>query len=555
MRGIARIRKRTCIAIAHLALVSPLLLSGCATTSGKDFRLHSPERDKQGQALKDAWSKVDLKTQTDIPRQNLAKTLAEQLATEEEIWSKRRSIVAGQMARDWTVTMFQSAAESGLNRVIGAVAPGQTPSSAARLYRGFAAMVKAETDGRDREASRILALGLSAPTCALVTGDAARRSKYLNEQLSNLPADKADQAGTYAGFVESMTRHCKAMQTAQDGQDQLFDTTMGPSGDLGKARAALKADEANLEADKTAAELAAASLKGLQAEYEAADRDLQRTKGEADQKRVEAAVARLKQWEADAKALEGKPIVGRLLSQVRLESLDKFLATYTAASTGKGTPAGSNRLAVALALIPDMEKRSDEALAQADRPNLTPFVLRKNIEQARSDAAARDVLRQEAIVDLRRRIVSTLEDQLEAYEGAYSASAQVAPKAVVKKDGKDAEVDVRWADVLQPVEAKPNTTLSEKELAPKIAAWRASTRYLEAEGRLRADIGQNYYRIYALQYEGVLIYAESSIQQWKGLVDPSVDLLAQWGAAGVVPQDVVQLFNSLMLLGIAVGVN
>lgn len=555
MSNIARLSIYTPFTIANLAVVAALLLSGCSTTGGSDFRIHSPERDKQGQALKDAWSKVDLKSQIDIPRQNLAKTLTEQLATEEEIWSKRRSIVAAQMARDWTVAKFQSQAEAGLKRVVGPVAAGETPASAAKKYREFSATIKTESDGRDHEARRILALGLSAPTCGIVTGDTAKRLKYLNEQVGNLPADKADQASAYAGLVSTMTSHCNAIQVAKDGQAKLIDTTLANGGDLGKAIATLKAEEASLEADKTAAELAAASLKGIQATYENAEKDFLRTKGAEDQKRVEDAIAKLKNWETDTKALEGKPIFGKLLSQIRLESLDKFLATYTAASTGKGTPEGSNRLAVALALIPDMEKKSDEALTKADRPNLTPFVLRKNIEQARSDAASRDVERVAAIVDLRKKIVAALEDQLEAYEGAYSASSQVAQKAKVKKDGKESEVEVRWAEALQAVEAKPNTTIPEEQLNPKIAAWRASTRFLEAEGRLRADIGQSYYRIYALQYEGVLLYAESSIQQWKGLVDPSVDLLSQWGAAGVVPQDVIQLFNSLMLLGVAVGVN
>lgn len=183
MRQVAQLWKHTPFAVANMALVSALLLSGCSTTGGTDFRIHSPERDKQGQALKDAWSKVDLKSQVDVPRQNLAKTLTEQLTTEEEIWMKRRSIVAGQMARDWTVARFQSEADAGLKRVTGTVATGETPASAAKKYRTLAAKVKTESDSKDHEARRILALGLSAPTCALVTGDTVKRLKYLNDQL------------------------------------------------------------------------------------------------------------------------------------------------------------------------------------------------------------------------------------------------------------------------------------------------------------------------------------------------------------------------------------
>lgn len=564
MHCVTRLNKFASFVVANAAGFAVILLSGCGTTNG-DFRLHSPERDKQGQALKEVWSKVNLKSQLDVPRENLKKTLAEQLATEEEIWSKRRSVVAGQMAHDWTVENFQNNAAVSLQRVIGRVAPSDavtdpasTAADAAKKYRIQAATAKQESDNRDRVVARILMQGSSAPTCAIVNGDPTKFAKYTDEKLSSLSTDKPEKAELFAGYVRTMQGSCSRLQAAKMAQQQIIQPNekVAPDGELGKAFVALKEEEATLERDKTAAELAASSLKAVQAEYDAAEKALKSSPGAETKKAVDDAIAKLKTWEADVKKLEGNPIIGKLLSEVRLESLDKFLATYDAAAAGKGTEPGSNRLAVALALIPEMQKKSDEALANAERPNLTPFVLRKNIEQARANAANRDVERRAAIIDLQRKIVATLEDQLDAYEGAYTASLQVDKKTKVKaKNGKDVDVDVRWAEALQAVESKPNVTASENVLKPKIAAWRASTRYLEAEGRMRADIGQTYYRIYALQYEGVLLYAESSIAQWKGLVDPSVDLLAQWGAAGVVPQDVIQLFNSLMLLGIAVGVN
>lgn len=562
-----RVKTIASFSALHALAFSMMLLSACSTTS-LQFRLHSPERDKQGQSLKEAWSKVDLKSQLEVPRENLKKTLAEQLATEEEIWSKRRSVIAGQMAHDWTVETFQNKAASGLQRVIGSISPpvagasaAAAPSaaaSAAASYLTQATMAKAVSDNRDRAAARILMLGVSAPTCEIVNGDPSKLKKYADEKLSGFPADKPEKAGLFVGFIVAMQGSCKGLQDASKAQRQIIqpDKMLAPTGELGKAFVDLDQEESALEKDKTAAELAATSLKAVQAELDAAEKALKASPGADTKKAVEDALDKLKKWQADVKKLEASPLLGKLLSEVRLESLDTFLATYDAAATGKGTAPGSNRLAVALALIPEMQRKSDEALANAERPNLTPFILRKNIEQARANAASRDVERRAAIIDLQRRIVATLEDQLEAYAGAYAASLQVNKKTRVKeKDGKEVDVDVRWAEALQAVESKPNVSVSEDVLKPKIAAWRASTRYLEAEGRLRADVGQTYYSIYALQYEGVLLYSESSIAQWKGLVDPSVDLLAQWGAAGVVPRDVIQLFNSLMLLGIAVGVN
>ena len=545
-------RKAPSFASVISALLAAMLLLGCSTTDG-GFHIHSPERDKQGQALKEAWSKVDLKSQLDVPRQNLAKTLAEQLATEEAIWSRRRSVIAGQMAGDWTVATFQSKSVSGLRRVLGTVTPPDTAASAAERYRTESENVRTENDNRDRLTSRIVMLGVTAPTCDIVAAGDQKLGEYVNLKLKAFPADKTESAALLGGNVNAMKGACERLQAAQANKQRILQPNAAVSvdGELGKALLDLRVEETALEKDKTAAELLAAALKAAEADYETAEMALKANPGAGTKKSVDDAIAKLKAWQADAKQIEGNPFLARILSQIRLDSLDKFLATYDSAAGGKGTDPGSNRLAVALALIPDMQQKTAQALANAERPNLTPFVLRKNIEQAKADAASRDAERREAIIDLRRKIVVALEDQLDAYAGAYGASLQVA--ATTKKEGM--EVPARWAEALQAIESKPNVAVPADVLKPKIAAWRASTRYLEAEGPMRADVAQNYYRIYALQFEGVLLYAESSIQQWKGLVDPSVDLLAQWGASGVVPQDVVQLFNSLMLLGIAVGVN
>jgi hypothetical protein len=552
MHCIVSARKVASFVPAPAVVIAAMLLSACAT-SNDGFYIHSPERDKQGQAVKEAWSKVDLKSQVDVPRQNLTKTLAEQLATEEEIWSKRRAIVAGQMAGDWTVAKFQSKAAEGLQRVLGKVAPPDTAASAAARYREETKNAQAENDNKERLTSKIVMLGVTAPTCDIVTAGKAEFDEYVNLKLREFPADKIDKAALLVQNITTLKGRCENLQAARESKERVLQPNpkVAPGGELGKAFLDLKSEEDALAKDKTDAELATAALKAAQAKYDSAEKAFQADPGAGTKKDVDDAIVKLKAWNEDAKKLQDSPFLDKLLSDVRLDALDKFLATYDAAATGKGTEAGSNRLAVALALIPDMEKKSAEALANAERPNLTPFVLRKNIEQARAEAAKREVERREAVVDLRRKIVASLEDQLDAYAGAYVASSKV--PATSKKEGKD--VPVRWAEALQTIDSKPDVTVPANVLEPKIAAWRASTRYLEAEGRLRSDVGQSYYRIYALQYGGVLLQAESSIQQWKGLVDPSVDLLAQWGASGVVPQDIIQLFNSLMLLGIALGVN
>jgi outer membrane protein TolC len=79
--------------------------------------------------------------------------------------------------------------------------------------------------------------------------------------------------------------------------------------------------------------------------------------------------------------------------------------------------------------------------------------------------------------------------------------------------------------------------------------------FLDAEGRLRAEAGKTRYRMTALERERTLSIAESNINQWKALIDPSVDLMVAYGTSGLKSSDIQAFLNSLTLLWIGVGVN
>lgn len=521
-------------------------LSGCSSTSGglSGARLYSAERDKQGQAAKEAWSKVDLKSQIEVPRQNLAKTLAEQIAIEEDIWMKRRGIQAGRMAGSWTVDEFRETAGAELLRVVGG-ADAHAAEGRAREYKGAANKVETATNQLDGPINKMEASGIAPPPCSVAMDD-AKLAEYNKAKLQSVSEARA---AIYAGSMKSLVTACETIASNQTA------AAKAAGGELGKARRELADEEAALERAKVDADLLLTNLKTAQAEYEAAEKELKGNPGQTKDK-VNSALDKLRALveelpgsvNPDAKAgddklLKESAIATKLFSQERLDAINKFLENYDSVLKGDGTAAGSNRLAVALALFPDLQQKSQEALANADQPNLTPLILRKKIEQTKLDTANRDLERMHTVIGLRRQIVTGLEAQLYAYQNAYEGSKQV-NKTIAK-----------WSDALQPIEEKPGEPVPISVKNEKVAAWKASSQFLEAEGRMRADVGQNYYRVYALQSEGALLYAESSIQQWKGLIDPSVDLLAQWGASGVTSNDVIQLFNSLMLLGIAIGVN
>ena len=524
-------------------VVAAIGLSGCGSTSGglSGARLYSPERDKQGQAAKEAWSKVDLKSQIEVPRQNLAKTLAEQVATEEEIWIKRRDIQATRMAGSWTVIAFRETIGDQLVRVVGG-ADAAAAEARAQTYQEGANAVETATQQLDGPINKMAASGVAPPPCSVAI-DSAKLAEYSKTKLQLVSTDRA---AIYAGSLGGLVEDCKKVALNQEV------VAKAAGGELGKARTELADETDALERERVAADLLLTDLKAAQAEYEAAEKELKGNPTQTKDK-VNAALDRLRvlvgklpaSGNPDAaiggdKLLEGA-IATKLFSQERLDSINKFLETYDSVAKGDGAAAGSNRLAIALALFPDLQQKSQEALANAERPNLTPLVLRKNIEQTKLDTANRDLERRQTVIGLRRQIVTSLEGQLYAYHDAYKGTQKI-PNG-------------RLSEALQPVEEKPGKTVPDSVRSEKVAAWKAASQFLEAEGRMRADVGQNYYRVYALQSEGALLYAESSIQQWKGLIDPSVDLIAQWGASGVTSNDAIQLFNSLMLLGVAIGVN
>jgi len=567
-RGRAR-RGRAGLALLASALLAALL-SGCGTSKF----LHSAERDKQGQAAKEAWGQVDLKSQIEVPRQNLAKSLAAQIAIEEEIWTKRRGTVAQQMAADWDVWEFRTRSANRLVRVLGG---SNMPKVDLEKPAAFAAAANIAVDrAKDYQTAadnaavaasmkgylegRLAILGMPAPPCSI-----AQDSKKLADYRTLKRKGIADQVlDEFDKTVDAFAKACKDKTTAETKMRALANTT--PRGQLGSALKALEDDEGEIETARERSLLLLASLKEAQAAYAAAEKEIE---GEPSKNRekIDDALKRLRalvgQLPASANPDAASSGTGKkddsfattLFSEERIASINEFLATYDDVVAGKGSPAGSNRFAVALALFPDLQAKTRSALADAEKPRLTPLILTKNLDQAKLDAANRDIERRQAILELRRKIVATLELQMDAYLGAYQAYEKVTAE-ITLADGK--KQNVMLFDALKPIEpcrkspASPECLKAREE---KLSAWRGATRFLEAEGRLRADFGQDTYRVLALEQEGVLLVAESSVQQWKALVDPSVELLKQWGEAGIRSDDLVKAWNSLMLLGIAVGVN
>ena len=527
-------RSRQAFAAVAVMGMAIALLGGCA--------LYSATRDQQGKDAKEAWRRVDLKAQVEVPRQNLAKLLDEQLRIEEEIWRSRRTFLTGAIVSGWTLDQLAAQVDQGLLRVLGGAQAQEAFERAealeSELSRRRAAEVKLAA-----AASTIRVSGIEPPTCAIVL-DPTLLAQFEEAARATTGAERFQ---AYRGASPSLADACR--QLREQGQTAF-------EGELGAARKAMVEEQAAIDNDKGAADLQAARMRAALAEYQAAEREFS-AKPADGRARIDEALAKLRTLAsalavaadpngAAASAAPGTAFSNKLMAEERLASLNRFLSTYDDVTAGKGTPEGSSRAAIALALFPDLLKKSQDALAEANKPRLAPLVLQKNLEQARLEAAQRDVQRRETLLELRRVHVRHQADQAMAYLNAARG---------LRRLDKAALDSQAMREVLRAYDDESRDASAARTREAKQQTWKAVTRFLEAEGHLRAEASKAQYRITALEHEGVLTYAESSINQWKGLIDPSVDLLADWGASGVKASDITDLFDSLMLLGIAIGVN
>lgn len=228
------------------------------------------------------------------------------------------------------------------------------------------------------------------------------------------------------------------------------------------------------------------------------------------------------------------------LSSARLEGLNEFLATYDSIRAGKGAPEGANKLAIALALFPDIQDQIEKARLEGEKPRLLPFVMAKQVEQAKLAAAKRHVARLDTTIRLQKQHADTLFDQLNTLDSAK-----------LGLDGLSDNTALR--DLLRPL--KPGQEPSKAALDDRIKAWRTLALYLRAQDNMRAQQNKLQHQIIALGYEEPLTQAESGLQQWKALLDPSVELLGLYGAAGLKAKDIQDFLNTLALLWIAAKVN
>jgi hypothetical protein len=510
------------------ALVAAWLAVGCSTTW-----IRSETRVKQGQAAQQAWAEVDLEQQVAVPRKNLQTLLDEQLKLEDELWATRRERLAYAMAYSWTQQEFRDRVSAGLTRVFGSTQ--LTPLTVAR--QNLQDAVDVQTN-RERV---LLAQGIPRPSCELISQAQTDPEKKL--RLDEFITNVGDENGIIVlrEFVRGSIANCATIVSGTSG--------VALGGELGIARGLLDADLTALQADQTRALPVRAAYETAVKEYEAAAAKLSpdKDKDGTAVAEVQAAMAKLTALFEQLKDASDVFSV-ELLSQAKLASVERFLSTYSDVRLGKASPENASKAAIALALFPELQAKAEAALKTAKAPNLVPLVMEKTVHQARLAAAQRDIATRNSVIAHRRVQLDLLMEQLDAYRRADVALNEALKAANV--------TDKTLLGALQPLAvAKEQDLAGQSPFESKQKLWKASALYLDAEGRLRAEVAKTRYRITALAHERALTYSEASIHQWKALVDPAVGLMVMYSESGFASSDVEAFANALTLLWIAIGVN
>lgn len=555
-------RKCTWI-VATLLLVA--LLCGCGGA-----RLYSEVRDKQGIATKDAWSKVDLNSIVATDRDNLQKVLKSQLDTQDQVASAYKTYRLRQILRAESASSKKCpppeecpSAKNGLfalisgelNEILGEANSDKAQKalldkladaieaktkyeaslySEARVESGYGIMgykiptcdsIKSEGDAPDDIADYINKHPLGDDRSVKLRGLIEQQRKYCEQKRPDPFA--AFTEGTLTKAIVQKVKDTEELATAERENAPLRDdykAALKEYNDAVKAAAPSGAQVAAIAPDPTAA---SSSGKTTCADAPSSTDTFAAKAGAAAHKLCVAV-------EALDKAKDALSI--QLLSKDRLDSLDKFVTTVTEAETDGKLPNDASKGAVAYVLLPKLVDDARDSLANAKKPLITPFLLRRDIEKLKLDGSTKEIEIRKTRVQFSSAIVDAL-----------FAQASQLKRALEQKDHLGSlYTEKTAAEAYSSNKAKPEE---------KQALYMATALYLDAINRLWANKNKLEYQRISTFHEVSLAYAEVNLKQWNTLIGTSVDQVAESAGGGIKLESITALINTAGILYIGHGVN
>jgi hypothetical protein len=516
--------RRLVLVVVSVALAG--VLTGCS-----GLRLYSETRDKQGEAVKDSWSKMDAKAVIVAQRENSARLLKEELEAQDRIGLTIRDQTIRRAALGWTGTKLGKAVDEALSKTVGDAAK-------------FVQWADAYQDQLDETAKlrfigrRFEVRGLELPSCELVVNVEVEIRKSTRAPVDAWSAAQTDANRRLDQQYRALEQQCSRVVGATTKAKGLEN---GLSGELGTQLGVLSTADAELRGLRNRHQAARNTLRVAQAEYDAAVAEA--TADPSAASKVAAAADKVgKVIDALLKADDAFSL--KLVSETRRDSIDNFFAVL-ATPEGQALPKDAPKAALALKIIPELFDQAGTALADANKPLLVPLVMRKNHEQLNVEALTREIAAKETRLDIQRSRLELLRAKGRRLSEAKDAYTGVSATLVSAKLG-----DVDGAECTEP-EATGSKGCADQRASVRSAA----ARYFDATGRLDTEARKAQYKAYGAMYEEALGLAEVNVLQWDALIGASVDQLASYGRSGIKAEHILALINSLTLLWIGSGVN
>ncbi|GJH29310.1 hypothetical protein [Caballeronia novacaledonica] len=498
--------------IRCVACLLPILLAACV-----GVRPYSETRDKQGQAIAASTDDVyqTLKSSFVTGRENNEALLKQEQNATKEVEAARRDAIIAVLVWGTVGAQLNTPVAAQLNKVAGPDATAYFDSLAdIKLADKQLANIRAGMRVRN----------VDLPDCKQLLSPGGDR---------NLPPEAANAKTLCAGRAAAETAANEYLAAG---------APPNPRFDISVTALQLANEQAELDAEMATTAKLRQDFSKAQEAYDKAIDSLAEGKGDVEPLRSEA--RRLAgELRGIATKLEAAADVfsKQFISNERRNALDKFFDVAADLGQGRPIPQGTSRAAMALVLFPDTIDKTKEDLTEARKLPWAGLILRKRYEETQYNAATADITLRKERINLLRTKQNLQEGQalqlLNAQDGLLSLPPGFEKRSMLRVLG----------------EAPSKRAPGEQDINERV--YEAAGRYIYARTQAQADIDNLDGQIHAVEFRRRISYAEANAEQWNILISANAGQLSAYGASGIKPEMLLSLFNSLMLLWIAIGVN
>lgn len=512
-----RIESGRCRALLVLLVFA---LSGCG-----GLRLYSETRDKQGQAAAKAWSEVDLKAFFAAERDNDAKLLEQEIATSARRIAADRDVTIRDLARR-PVNEFPGYYDDRLVKLIG----GDTPiadrtalEKSVSEARNASREIVRWGDELDRDYSFLAQMDVPRFACDdLMQPDQGAVSAWA--------AEHPDDARKARVRLSAAKVNCEKVAASKKSYRDALKRLAG--GELPKLVSELEKTEAEFAMDQTALRKHQGQYAAALAQYKA--EVAKKDPGRSSKEQLAELAGKV---ESALKAIEALPdsFRDKFIAEERIKAINDLLADLKA---GDAPGPDASKIEVAVLLLPQLADDVRAVAGAGKGTGVVPLLIKRDVEQARLNAAQLQLTTSEYRIALRSAAVESA-----LAEAHYINRARAIFLGTPKATGLD--------NVNKPFhEAWSGLTTQQK-----FALLDSVGLYLDAVGRQRAFTERLQRTQYALSKKQASGLSEINAGMWSSLIGATVGQAAEFAASGFKASDFAGILSTLGIVWIGYGVN